>query len=692
MPQTILQAAVSEHAQAVYNLAFRVTRNRADAEDVTQEAFAALAREAGGIRDAGAVRTWLLRTALRECWKITGRERRRKQAEREAGAMREGQEEGAGIQALVPAVSEALDRLPEGLKLPLVLRYFQKLSYAEIGEVLGCPAGSVSGKLREGQEALRKALPSALGLVAVATLEEALGAVPPLPLPVSLGLSLEAMGRGSVTIANIVMGGLMMSFRSKAGLGIVALLLLLIGGSGFIQAHLRSSPPPPADVSSRATPHAEPVQAAPEGAVTGIQPGKEAPPLPMPASEPQAAPAPATAEILVKVRDPQGAPVQGVEVRCGFSGKRGDGPFEQLKQRSDARGEAMVSVPAHLLGLRYGLTGGLQHLEKREEGDAPWGRFYVDVRQAPLGPGERREHEVVVEPALLLCVDVHGSDYRPVEGRLHLDVPSGRNVRGYTMLLLPSHHLWLADPLGQEDWLQVRSTTHRDTAKLPILSFPRTGNRIEARITLDPAARIEGQVVMADASPCRKGVITYWPEDDPEPGLMHNKSVPLDGEGRFSIGGLSSEVPFYVLQVESSSVWEKGVAPPKRVKAAPGQRLLITLEEGQSISGQVLDVHGAPVEDARIFTRGSDGRSYSMALRTDKEGRFEITGLPKGDFRVRVFQAGIQSFSDHPDGCLRITIHGEEKTLSPVGWEKVPAGTHGLEIVLRDGDGMKPYR
>jgi hypothetical protein len=599
-------------------------------------------------------------------------------------------------------VSEALDRLPEALRLPLVLRYFQKLGYAEIAEVLGCPVGSVSGRLREGQESLRKALPAALGiaLLAEVDLEQALGAVPLVPLPATLGLSLGALGQGS---AVIVKGGLIMSLKSKGALGVAALLLLLIGGAGFVQARLRDSSPSPAsvDVSSRISGPAKSVPAIPEGLPTGIQPGKpekEGPSLPKPASEPQAAFESASAEILVKVRDPQGSPAQGVKVCCNFHAKKeGEGSDEELTQRSDAAGEAKVKVPEHLLGRAYALSVGLSSLEGREEEDVPWGCFQVDDPQAPLGPGERREHEVVVKPALLLCVEIHGSDGRQVEGHLRIELAScverGFCAGGLGMPLLPSHEIWLMDPVP-EDCLQITSTTHRETARLPILGFPRTGNRIEARITLEPGACIEGQVVMADASPCRKGTVSFWPGDDPDPEQC-GEYVPLDEEGRFSIGGLSSEVPFYTLQVVALAKGDMcglPVALPKRVKAAPGQKLLITLEEGQSISGRVLDGEGAPVEDASLFVRGPGGRHYALNLKTDKEGRFEIKGLPEGDFQIRAFQSGISSCTFGPDGEIDTSIDGERKTLSPVGWEKVPSGTRGLEIVLRPGEGMKPYR
>ena len=75
-----LQEAATLHAEAVYNVCLKACGNRADAEDAAQEAFAALSREWQDIRDPKAVRTWLLKAALRICWRANPRTRRRSQA------------------------------------------------------------------------------------------------------------------------------------------------------------------------------------------------------------------------------------------------------------------------------------------------------------------------------------------------------------------------------------------------------------------------------------------------------------------------------------------------------------------------------------------------------------------------------------------------------------------------------------
>ena len=57
-----------------------------------------------------------------------------------------------------PALSEALGKLPEKLRLPLMLRYSENLTYKEIGHVLHIPVTSVQSRLRQGKAWLRKEL------------------------------------------------------------------------------------------------------------------------------------------------------------------------------------------------------------------------------------------------------------------------------------------------------------------------------------------------------------------------------------------------------------------------------------------------------------------------------------------------------------------------------------------------------
>jgi RNA polymerase sigma-70 factor, ECF subfamily len=48
--------------------------------------------------------------------------------------------------------------LPDKLRLPVLLRYFEDMSYEELAQVLDCPVGTVASRLNRGHELLREQL------------------------------------------------------------------------------------------------------------------------------------------------------------------------------------------------------------------------------------------------------------------------------------------------------------------------------------------------------------------------------------------------------------------------------------------------------------------------------------------------------------------------------------------------------
>ena len=59
-----------------YRVACLITGNRADGEDLTQEAFVTAARSIGSLKDGSKFRPWLLRTLSRAAWKYCRKARR----------------------------------------------------------------------------------------------------------------------------------------------------------------------------------------------------------------------------------------------------------------------------------------------------------------------------------------------------------------------------------------------------------------------------------------------------------------------------------------------------------------------------------------------------------------------------------------------------------------------------------------
>jgi RNA polymerase sigma-70 factor (ECF subfamily) len=147
-----------------FSIAYRITGDRASAEDVVQEAFLGAWRNAARYADArGSVKTWLLSIVHHRA--IDAVRRRRPTTELP--------ETDAGVpaQLVIPdtwteisasldrdSVRAALDTLPAVQRNAIELAYFGGLTQSEIAARTGVPLGTVKGRMRLGLDALRAAM------------------------------------------------------------------------------------------------------------------------------------------------------------------------------------------------------------------------------------------------------------------------------------------------------------------------------------------------------------------------------------------------------------------------------------------------------------------------------------------------------------------------------------------------------
>jgi RNA polymerase sigma-70 factor (ECF subfamily) len=147
----------------LFGLLMRILNNREEAEDVLQEVFLQVWRKAADFDESrGRPFTWLVTLA-----RSRGIDRLRTLASRErvaeAGA-REVSEEisDAATDAFKSEqrglVSDALAKLPDEQKRPIMLAYFDGLTQSEIATHLGSPLGTVKTRMRTGMIRLRELL------------------------------------------------------------------------------------------------------------------------------------------------------------------------------------------------------------------------------------------------------------------------------------------------------------------------------------------------------------------------------------------------------------------------------------------------------------------------------------------------------------------------------------------------------
>jgi RNA polymerase sigma-70 factor (ECF subfamily) len=149
------------HSRAAFSLAYRMMGERQASEDLAQDAFLKVWRNAGSYRaERGSVRTWILSIVHNR-----GIDQHRSQASRrrtqervEASAPRSQPSEAFAEtwrNSQRDQVREALDTLPsEQLKI-LELAYFSGYTHVEISELLSLPLGTVKGRMRLGLKKIR---------------------------------------------------------------------------------------------------------------------------------------------------------------------------------------------------------------------------------------------------------------------------------------------------------------------------------------------------------------------------------------------------------------------------------------------------------------------------------------------------------------------------------------------------------
>jgi RNA polymerase sigma-70 factor (ECF subfamily) len=147
------------HLSKVMNFAYRLLHDRAEAEDVAQETFLRLWKDAGRYEPRARVTTWLHRIAHNLC--IDRLRARQAHPTTEGVDEARSPDEPAGLLAskqTAIAVDEALARLPDRQRAAITLVHYQGLGNAEAADVLGVGVEALESLLARGRRALRAGL------------------------------------------------------------------------------------------------------------------------------------------------------------------------------------------------------------------------------------------------------------------------------------------------------------------------------------------------------------------------------------------------------------------------------------------------------------------------------------------------------------------------------------------------------
>ncbi len=160
---------VERHSRTLFRLAFRMTGNEQDAEDVVQESLLRAYRQLGRFDERASFGTWLYRIAV-NCSLDLVRARKRR-GEITAAADPEAEGPLATAAATDPApdrmamsgevrerVADAMSELSASERTAFVLRHFEGMRIEEVSRVLGCQPGAAKHSVFRAVQKLRRAL------------------------------------------------------------------------------------------------------------------------------------------------------------------------------------------------------------------------------------------------------------------------------------------------------------------------------------------------------------------------------------------------------------------------------------------------------------------------------------------------------------------------------------------------------
>jgi RNA polymerase sigma factor (sigma-70 family) len=167
--RALFAALVTPNLPDALALARWITRNRADAEDILQEACLRAFRSIRDCSGRNSARAWTLTIVRNTAYSWLARNRRpeimsiedlgageREELERDSGwgAGQATPESDLIVRSDAVRLRRAIDSLPLGLRETLVLREINGLNYREIAEVTSAPVGTVMSRLSRARRAL----------------------------------------------------------------------------------------------------------------------------------------------------------------------------------------------------------------------------------------------------------------------------------------------------------------------------------------------------------------------------------------------------------------------------------------------------------------------------------------------------------------------------------------------------------
>ncbi len=157
--ESTFSTLVQRHKEKVRNIIYLTLNNHDLVDDIAQEVFLTVYKNLGSFRFESQFTTWLYRITVNKC-----KDHLRKIKIRQIFSPIKDSEEELGYETapensdIKEIVHKAIAKLPDKLRVPLLLKDIEGLSYQEISESIQCEIGTVKSRIFRAREGLKELL------------------------------------------------------------------------------------------------------------------------------------------------------------------------------------------------------------------------------------------------------------------------------------------------------------------------------------------------------------------------------------------------------------------------------------------------------------------------------------------------------------------------------------------------------